>query len=95
MGFDNFETRTEYIGGSKTCVYCGNQHLVIDDSFDEHGNYEGTRNYCECEQAKIEQEMKREMAKYENKKKEIEKQFEDKLKHNKIVSVVENKVLAC
>jgi hypothetical protein len=82
LSFSNYETKTEYINGSKTCVYCGNQELVIDDSFSEHGEYQGTRNYCECEQAQIEQKMKREMEKFENKKKEIEKQYQDKLKHN-------------
>lgn len=82
MSFSNFETKTEYIKGSKTCVYCGNQNLVIDDSFDEYGNYNGTRNYCECEKAKLEQSMKREMELYENKKKELEKAYEDKLRYN-------------
>jgi hypothetical protein len=83
MSFANYETTYETINGVYTCVYCGNTNLVIDDSFDEYGNYQGTRYYCTCEQAKIEQQMKREMELAEKKKREIEKKYKDKLKYNK------------
>jgi hypothetical protein len=83
MSFANYETTYETINGVYTCVYCGNTNLVIDDSFDEYGNYQGTRYYCTCEQAKIEQQMKSEMELVEKKKQEIENKYKDKLKYNK------------
>lgn len=85
MPYSNYETTFEVIDGQYTCVYCGNTNLVIDDSFDEYGNYEGTRYYCTCEQAKIEQQMKREMESVEEKKREIQKKYESKLQYNKKV----------
>lgn len=78
-GYDDYSTTLIYIGGSSACTYCGNEALVIDDWFDEHGNYCGTRNYCTCEQAKIEQQMKRELEKEYEKEIEIRKKYEDKL----------------
>ena len=83
MSFSNYETTYETINGVYTCVYCGNTNLVIDDSFDEYGNYQGTKYYCTCEQAKIEQQMKREMELAEKRKREIEKKYKDKLQYNK------------
>jgi hypothetical protein len=83
MPFSNYETTYEIINGDYVCVYCGNTNLVIDDSFDEYGNYQGTRYYCTCEQAKIEQQMKKEMELAEKKKREIENKYKDKLKYNK------------
>jgi hypothetical protein len=56
--FDNYETSYFSADRGYVCSYCGSEHLVIDDAFDEHGNYGGTRYYCVCEQAKLEQEMK-------------------------------------
>lgn len=82
MCYSNYATTYEDINGSYTCVYCGNTQLVIDDSFNEYGNYEGTINYCDCEQAILEQQMKREMSQFESKKKEIEKAYKKKLKYN-------------
>jgi len=62
LNFSNYETT--YFDGKAgyTCVYCGNDNLVIDDSFDQYQNYQGTRYYCTCEQAKVEQEMKRKIS---------------------------------
>lgn len=82
-GFDNYSTETIYVNGRKVCVYCENEWLVIDDRFDEYGGYCGTRNYCTCEQAKIEQEMKRELEKEYEKELEIRKKYKDKLKVDK------------
>lgn len=56
--FDNYETSYFSTDSGYVCSYCGNTQLVIDDAIDEHGNCWGTRYYCECEQAKLEQEMK-------------------------------------
>jgi hypothetical protein len=83
MSFSNYETKYETINGIYTCVYCGNTDLVIDDSFDEYGNYQGTRYYCTCEQAKIEQQMKREMELIEKRKQEIKKKYRNKLQYDK------------
>lgn len=58
MSFDNYETKYFSTDRGYVCSYCGNDDLIIDDSFDEHENYFGTRYYCTCEQAKLEQEMK-------------------------------------
>ncbi len=78
-GYDNYSTEIVYVNGNQICVYCENEDLVIDDWFDEYGNYCGTRNYCTCEQAKIEQQMKRELEKEYEKELEIKKKYQDKL----------------
>ncbi|MCL1700743.1 hypothetical protein [Lysinibacillus sp. Bpr_S20] len=78
-GYDNYSTTLVQIGRSRACAYCGDECLVIDDWFDEHGNYCGTRNYCTCEQAKIEQQMKRELEREHEKEIAIRKKYEDKL----------------
>ncbi|MFA1509972.1 hypothetical protein ACDN41_12150 [Priestia aryabhattai] len=85
MTFANYETTYQTINGVYTCVYCGDTDLFIDDSFDEHGNYQGTRYYCTCDQAKIEQDMKRELAAYESKREEIKERYASKLEYNKTV----------
>lgn len=75
LGYDDYSTTYENIGGYYTCVYCGESNLVIDDWFGDNGEYCGTRYYCTCEQAKIEQEMKKELELISNK-------YVEKLKYN-------------
>lgn len=82
IDFNNFETSYKHVNGRDICVYCGNSDLVIDDAFDEHGNYRGTRYYCTCEQAKIEQKMKGEIAEQEKRTHEIMKKYKQELEHN-------------
>ncbi|WP_310877107.1 hypothetical protein [Priestia megaterium] len=90
MSYENYGTTYQTINGGYICMYCGNTDLVIDDSFDEHGNYGGTRYYCTCDQAKIEQKMKKELEIYENKRIEIEEKYADKLEYNKSALAVAN-----
>lgn len=85
MSYENYGTTYQTINGGYMCVYCGNTDLVIDDSFDDHGNYGGTRYYCICAQAKVEQEMKKELSSFESKRAEIQKKYAGKLEYNKAV----------
>lgn len=81
--FNNYSTTYIDISGQGyTCVYCGNQHLEIDDAFGEYGDYQGTRYYCDCEKAKIEQEMKRELELKEKDIQKIRDSYKDKLEYD-------------
>lgn len=83
IGHDNYPTK--YINSNEgyVCAYCFNTDLVIDDDIDEYGNYRGTVYYCTCEKAKLEQQMKSEIALLKEKESVIMKKYEGKLEENK------------